>query len=108
MKILIDTDIGSDIDDALALTFLLSQPSIEILGITTVTAEATRRAMLASAIVCHAGRSEIPIIPGAEVRLDGQPHVRKPRGQPAPQAKVLDRGRWPFRSTFGAQSAVGF
>ena len=34
-KLLFDTDIGSDIDDAVALAYLLMQPSIDLLGITT-------------------------------------------------------------------------
>ena len=33
-KVLFDTDIGSDIDDALALAYLLKEPRCELLGIT--------------------------------------------------------------------------
>ena len=44
LKILFDTDIGTDIDDALALTFLLNEPRCELLGITTCTGEAEERA----------------------------------------------------------------
>ena len=36
MKLLLDTDIGSDIDDAICLAYLLAQPQCELLGITTV------------------------------------------------------------------------
>ena len=39
MKLLLDTDIGSDIDDAVCLAYLLAQPACELLGITTVTGE---------------------------------------------------------------------
>ena len=35
-KVLLDTDIGSDIDDAVCLAYLLKQPQCELLGITTV------------------------------------------------------------------------
>ena len=38
-KILLDTDIGSDIDDAVCLAYLLANPACELLGITTVTGE---------------------------------------------------------------------
>ncbi|HEY3291457.1 MAG TPA: nucleoside hydrolase, partial [Anaerolineae bacterium] len=31
-KIVLDTDIGSDIDDAVCLAYLLSQPQCELLG----------------------------------------------------------------------------
>ncbi|RKX52101.1 MAG: nucleoside hydrolase, partial [Thermotoga sp.] len=35
-KILIDTDIGSDVDDAIAITLALKSPELEVVGITTV------------------------------------------------------------------------
>ena len=64
-KILLDTDIGNDIYDAICLAYLLSQPECELLGVTTVTAQPERRAMMVSAMCKAAGR-EIPIFPGAE------------------------------------------
>ena len=53
VPLLFDTDIGSDIDDAVALAYLLREPRCELLGITTVTGEPLKRAMLADA-VCRA------------------------------------------------------
>ena len=47
IKIILDTDIGTDIDDALALAYLLMKPECELMGITTVTGEAKTRAKLA-------------------------------------------------------------
>lgn len=67
-KVLLDTDIGSDIDDAVALAYLLRQPSCELLGITTVTGEPARRASLASAL-CQAANTPVPIFPGADTPL---------------------------------------
>jgi purine nucleosidase len=67
-KILLDTDIGSDIDDALCLSYLLSQPQCDLLGITTVTGEAEKRAMMASCFCKIAGK-DIPIYPGVETPL---------------------------------------
>ena len=64
-KVLLDTDIGADIDDAVCLAYLLAQPQCELLGITTVSGEAEKRAMLASAL-CKVAGKEIPIIPGWE------------------------------------------
>jgi inosine-uridine nucleoside N-ribohydrolase len=58
-KILLDTDIGTDVDDAVCLVNLLAQPNCELLGITTVTGEAERRASLAS-ILCLAAGKQIP------------------------------------------------
>ena len=45
-KILLDTDIGSDIDDCITLSYLLAQPECELVGITTVTGEPHKRALI--------------------------------------------------------------
>lgn len=49
-KILLDTDIGGDIDDALCLAYLLKEPQCNLVGITTVCGEPEKRAAIASAI----------------------------------------------------------
>ena len=100
MKILLDTDIGSDIDDAVALAWLLANPDCELLGITTVSGEATNRACLAS-VLCRAAGRRIPIFPGAELPLlvaQKQTH--------APQAAAL--ADWPHDETFPEGRAVDF
>lgn len=99
-KILLDTDIGSDIDDAVCLAYLLAQPECDLLGITTVTGEPERRAMLASALCQLAGR-QIPIYPGA-----ADPLVVELRQTEAPQARALVR--WPHAETFPAGEAIHF
>ena len=99
-KILFDTDIGSDIDDAACLAYLLAQPECDLLGITTVSGGAVRRAMLASAL-CEAAASDIPIFPGAEKPLLG------PQRQPSvPQAETLDK--WQHERAFPERQAVDF
>lgn len=67
-KVLLDTDIGSDIDDAVALAYLLRQPRCELLGITTVTGNAQGRAQLAAAL-CRAAGVDVPIYAGMESPL---------------------------------------
>jgi len=62
-KILLDTDIGSDIDDAVCLAYLLANPDCDLLGITTVTGDTVKRASMASVLCKIAGRN-IPIHPG--------------------------------------------
>ena len=99
-KVLFDTDIGTDIDDAVCLAYLLAQPACELLGITTVSGEATRRAMLASAL-CQAAGKDVPIYPGAE-----EPLLTAQRQPQAQQAAALSD--WPHRSTFPHGSAVEF
>jgi inosine-uridine nucleoside N-ribohydrolase len=99
-KILLDTDIGSDIDDAIALAYLLAQPQCELLGITTVTGEPVKRAMMASAQCKVAGKT-IPIYPGA-----AEPLIIAQRQPQAPQAAKLDR--WDHDTDFPKGEAVEF
>ncbi len=85
LPLLLDTDIGSDIDDAVALAYLLAQPRCQLLGITTVSGEPHRRAALARALCRAAGRENVPVHVGLELPLVASP--LQPR---APQAEVLD------------------
>lgn len=63
-KVLLDTDIGDDIDDTLALLMLLKLKNIEIVGITTVFANTPLRARLAKKILKSAGLLDIPVFAG--------------------------------------------
>ena len=100
IKVLFDTDIGSDIDDAVALAYLLAQPRCDLLGITTVSGQPSERAKLASAI-CKTAGADIPIIPGHEHRLDGPT-----RQAEVPQTSVLPN--WQHDSSFERTDAVQF
>jgi len=100
-KVLLDTDIGSDIDDAVCLAYLLAHQECELLGITTVTGEPEQRAMLASAPCYAAGKEQIPIYPGAAEPL----LVAQKQGR-APQTAAL--ARWPHATTFPQGEAVEF
>ena len=78
IPVLLDTDIGSDIDDAVALAYLLRQPLCELLGITTVSGDVAKRAACAEVICRRAGRHDVPIhcgLPGPLLWGPGQPHV---------------------------------
>ncbi len=70
-RIVLDTDIGSDVDDALCLALALASPELEILGITTVGNESRRRAQVARKLLELAGRDEIPVFAGCRVPLLG-------------------------------------
>lgn len=99
-KILLDTDIGSDIDDAICLAYLLAQPACDLLGITTVSGEADKRAMMASAL-CRVAGKEVPIFPGAE-----EPLLVPQKQTQSPQAAALEA--WPHQSSFPKGEAVEF
>lgn len=55
MKLIFDTDIGSDIDDALALLLLLHLPNVELRGVTTVYGNTSIRAKIARRLLDAAG-----------------------------------------------------
>src|SRR5512138_3298708 len=99
-KILLDTDIGTDVDDAVCLAYLLSHADCELLGITTVTGEAVKRASLSS-VLCKAAGRNIPIYPGAERPMQGE--QRQPIAQ---QAAALPR--WPHQAQFPEDRTVDF
>ncbi len=63
-KIIIDTDIGDDIDDAFALALALRSPELEILGVTTGFGDTETRANLADRFLGEAGRPDIPVAAG--------------------------------------------
>lgn len=100
LKLLLDTDIGTDIDDAVCLAYLLAHPECELLGITTVTGEAEKRAQIASAL-CRVAGKEVPIYPGAE-----EPLLVPQKQTRAQQAEALSK--WPHREAFPKGEAVEF
>lgn len=61
--IILDTDIGSDVDDALALALILGSQEAELLGITTVYGDTLLRSRLAKRYGKLAGR-DIPVHQG--------------------------------------------
>ncbi|MGH9631468.1 MAG: nucleoside hydrolase [Bryobacteraceae bacterium] len=73
VPVILDTDMGDDIDDALALAFALKSPELKILAITTVLQQGQRRADLTWKILEQHGRTDIPIGVGAEQTLLGEP-----------------------------------
>ena len=63
-KIIIDTDIGDDIDDAFAVALALCSPELQILGITTTFGDTETRAKLLDRLLGEAGRTDIPVAMG--------------------------------------------
>src|SRR5690349_15179257 len=101
VPVLFDTDIGSDIDDAVALAYLLKEPRCQLLGITTVSGESIERARLADAVCRAADRLDVPIHAGC-----AEPLLIEQRQCEARQKTVLPR--WPHRAEFAAGTAVDF
>ena len=79
IPVLLDTDIGTDIDDAFALALIINGPEVELRGVTTVAGDTQARARLAAKMLWEAGGAwrKVPV-------YAGQP------GKPQP----IDQTRW--------------
>jgi purine nucleosidase len=64
-KVIIDTDIGDDIDDAFAIALALKSPELEILGVSTTFGDTEARAKIVDRLLGEAGRTDIPVLAGA-------------------------------------------
>ena len=99
-RIILDTDIGTEVDDAITLAYLLANPEAELLGITTVAGEAVERAKLAS-VLCKIAGKKIPVYPGCE-----NPILTPQIERYAPQKTVLKK--WEHDMEFPENRAVAF
>jgi purine nucleosidase len=70
-RIVLDTDLGSDVDDALALALGLAAREIDLVGIATVGRESELRARIARKLLELAGRAELPVYAGCRVPVLG-------------------------------------
>lgn len=77
IPIILDTDIGTDVDDAFALALILRSPELDLAGVTTVSGDTQARARLAAKMLWEAGRPNVPV-------AAGEP------GKPSP----IDQTRW--------------
>lgn len=68
-KIIIDTDIGGDIDDAFAVALALRSPEFNILGITTASGDTEARARILDRMLGEVGRQDIAVAVGAPTTL---------------------------------------
>ncbi len=71
-RIILDTDIGSDVDDAFALALALHSPELRIDAVTTVYGDTALRARIAARLIQLAGVGDVPVYAGL-----GSPLLRK-------------------------------
>jgi purine nucleosidase len=105
-KVILDTDIGDDVDDALALGLLLSCPELELVGVTTVFKNVYLRAKLALKVLDAYGRDNVPVIPGIGHRINDDRRAFTHVDHFPKQAEVL-RGH-PPKANPSEESAVDF
>ena len=67
IPVILDTDIGHDIDDAWAVTMLLQRPELDPLLITTATGETGRRCGIVHRLLAAAGRTDIALAAGKPI-----------------------------------------
>ena len=67
-RIIVDTDIGDDIDDAFALALAMRSPELEILGITTAWGDTELRARLVERFLKENGAPDISIAAGVPTK----------------------------------------
>jgi len=81
IPVLIDTDIGSDVDDAFALALAVASPEIDLIGVTSVGTAADDRAWLVCRFLTQVGLKNIPVARGGEppvkTDIDGQIQYRR-------------------------------
>src|SRR6185437_687587 len=92
-KIILDTDIGDDIDDAFALALLLHSPRVQLLGITTAWGETDLRARLVERFLHDTGYAGIPIAAGPATKSTNNFSQRRYAEGGAPQ-------HWPDAADF--------
>ncbi|HVO54034.1 MAG TPA: nucleoside hydrolase [Solirubrobacterales bacterium] len=96
VPVILDTDIGTDIDDIWALAMLLRSPELDLKLVATVSGDTTYRAQLVAATLSAAGRDDVPIAIGPATKLpDGGPDVFRGQTQAGLAAGVdldLHRG----------------
>ena len=84
IPVILDTDIGDDIDDALALALALQSPELDVRAVITVLQHRERRADLVWKILELYGRTDVAVGMGAE-----QPLLTRPRTGPVGQTAAL-------------------
>lgn len=105
--IILDTDIGTDVDDAFALALILRSPELELLGVTTASGDTRARARLAAKMLWEAGRPDVPVFagePGKPLPIDQcrwADGFTSPALRPEPAVDFLkaEIERWPGEIT---------
>ncbi|MCC6444369.1 MAG: nucleoside hydrolase [Armatimonadetes bacterium] len=75
IPILIDTDIGEDLDDLLMLAVALNSPEFEVLAVTCVDGDTQARSRIARRVIAAFGQPQVPVVAGYSRRI---PHGNGP------------------------------
>jgi inosine-uridine nucleoside N-ribohydrolase len=95
IPLLLDTDIGTDVDDAFALALILASPELDLRGVTTVGSAPLIRARIVCRFLAAIGQSNIPVASGAlpqpaeEIEKQGR-YVKSGDGRPRASQPVKE------------------
>lgn len=64
LSLLLDTDVGTDVDDAIAIALLLAYPEVAVRAVTIVSGDVTLRGRIAKKLLTLGGRPEVPVAGG--------------------------------------------
>jgi purine nucleosidase len=70
LRIVLDTDIGTDVDDALCLALALAAPELALAAVTCVSGDTRRRAQIARRLLDLGGHPNVPVYAGRRIPLD--------------------------------------
>ncbi len=87
IPVILDTDIGGDIDDTWALVMMLKSPELDVRLVTTDTSDTTYRARIVAKMLEIAGRTDIPVGIGIKTSDD--------RGAQEPWVEGYDLASYP-------------
>ena len=96
---ILDTDTGSDVDDALAIAFAVRHPQLDLRAITTVSGDTIRRARIAKKLLMLAGRDDIEVAAGVR----GNEHPTRWRSEGGHEDLMLGpwTDEWPLSERDG-------
>lgn len=90
--VVVDTDIGTNVDDVLALLMLATEPAVSLRAVTTVDGDVAHRARHALHLLRLLGRDRVPVRTGAAIPSSGRPIWPLPDGarddEPIPPGAV--------------------
>ena len=92
-KVVVDLDLGDDIDDAFALALLIASPEFDVVGISTAWGDTALRVRMTQRFLHEFGREDIPVAQG----------IVTPNATPFSQARWARR--WPADGKAVAASA---
>lgn len=72
VPVVLDTDLGTDVDDLLALALLAAEPRVELVAVTTVYGDTALRARMAARVLRVLGRPEVAVHAGTGTPRSGR------------------------------------